>query len=272
MGCCASGDENSEVITSRMRQEGARDEREQKLVLLGTGESGKSTIFKNLKRIQGGEMVDQRTIQDIRNNIRQNIVEFMVKLLLKSQALYLSDKEKHADCLIKEDQDTLKYVRFMLDHQKAPFDDDSKMKDDILIDLGAAVAFLWKLPAVQATFAKRCGRFSFPDNLEFFFDKALAVMQSDYKPTEDDIIKVRIRTTGYVLPSFLPFFFFFGREGGGGHNYPNTLHKTMFARPTLCDTPLAPLIIWAFFFLIRIFFFFGRKKKGVKKKNSNIIF
>ena len=37
--------------------------------------------------------------------------------------------------------------------------------------IGDAIAFLWKLPAVQRTFDSRHGRFSFPDNLDYFFNK-----------------------------------------------------------------------------------------------------
>ncbi|ETO06631.1 hypothetical protein RFI_30761, partial [Reticulomyxa filosa] len=190
MGCCM-GDMVGNGINDKLKQELQREQYTRNLLLLGTGESGKSTIFRNLIRSQGKTMIESQTVQETVSFVRQNLVEFMAKLLLKSQTFYEMDKERYADCLVKDDDVTLQHITFLLNYQKYAINEGQQKNSEDLARLGEAVTYLWKLPPIKATFAKRHGQFSFPDNLEFFFEKAAEVTKPDYIPSEEDILKAR---------------------------------------------------------------------------------
>eukprot|EP01083_Nonionella_stella_P205874 749309_1 len=64
--------------------------------------------------------------------------------------------------------------------------------------LGESIGHLWDLPSIQATFACRGDMFSFPDNMDYFFNKAELLYLPDFQPTREDALKTRIRTTGLI--------------------------------------------------------------------------
>jgi len=87
---------------------------------------------------------------------------------------------------------------FFLKYQQQPFADELIVLGPDTEPLGESLDYLWKLPAIQETFQKKGMAFSFPDNLEFFYDKCISVMSKSYKPSDEDIIKARVRTTGII--------------------------------------------------------------------------
>ena len=56
---------------------------------------------------------------------------------------------------------------------------------------------LWNLVPVQETFSRR-GIYSFPDNMDYFFDRVQEIMSKDYVPSREDFLKYRVRTTERV--------------------------------------------------------------------------
>ena len=68
----------------------------------------------------------------------------------------------------------------------------------IQLFLGKDISLVWNLDAVQATFARRGANYSFPDNMDYFFNKTVEIMSEEYMPTEMDMLKARVRTTGIV--------------------------------------------------------------------------
>ena len=66
------------------------------------------------------------------------------------------------------------------------------------IDMGNAISLFWKLPAIHNTFNCRHGNFSFPDNLDYFFNKAQVIFDENYYPDDEDLLRMRVRTTGII--------------------------------------------------------------------------
>ncbi|ETO34621.1 heterotrimeric G protein alpha subunit 1 [Reticulomyxa filosa] len=201
MGCCLATDPAHDEIEKRMNVEHKKDDKERKLLLLGIGASGKSTIFKNLKRSQGVVMIEPRVAVQTAWVIRQTLIELMTKLLVKSRTFYEMDKEKNADCLIEETTETVEYIKLLLKNSEFTFGENVEPSEEDLVALGNAISFLWKLPAVKATFARR-GKFAFEDNMEYFFERAKTVMHPKFLPTEEEVLKARVRTTGAVTYTY----------------------------------------------------------------------
>ena len=69
--------------------------------------------------------------------------------------------------------------------------------------LGEAIDYLWnKVDGIRATYEERGTHFSFADNMEYFFDKSKSVFLEEFYPTNEDVLKCRIRTTGMVETTY----------------------------------------------------------------------
>lgn len=111
-----------------------------KVLLLGTGESGKSTFIKQMKIIHGDSLFDNQTCDEYRQIIYQNIIKGM-KVLIDARAKFAipwENEEKHAkiaDFLFRADTKNLTLEYFS--------------RYSTIIDA------LWKDSAIQATFQRR---------------------------------------------------------------------------------------------------------------------
>ena len=90
-----------------------------KMLLLGTGHSGKSTIFKSLRDIH--EKYEESDFIESRHVIRQNLVAGMLTLLKKSQILYELDSDKYANCLLEMTDDIVEAIQLIVNHGSESF-------------------------------------------------------------------------------------------------------------------------------------------------------
>lgn len=91
--------ENQATIERNMSQHNNIDLQIKKILMLGSGSSGKSVLFKQLKCIQSNGF-DAEELENSRHIIRQNVVAAMMKLLKKSLELYERDNERFRDCFL----------------------------------------------------------------------------------------------------------------------------------------------------------------------------
>ncbi|ETO16173.1 hypothetical protein RFI_21186 [Reticulomyxa filosa] len=186
MGCCVS----SASKTEKKLKEG-----EYELLLLGISGSGKSTIFKTLRQIEGEEVIDPRMVVQATWVIRKALLEFMTRLIIKSQSLYEQDKEKNANCLLDTTTETNAHRQCVMNISESSFGENVEQSEEDLTALGNALAYLWKLSSIQETFAKRV-QFENEPNIEYLFERATDIMHPKYFAINEDILKSRIRTTG----------------------------------------------------------------------------
>ena len=76
-----------------------------KLLLLGTGHSGKSTLFKSLKDCHKG--YEDSDFNESTPVIRENIVNGISILIRKSQELYKMNPDKYSNCSLPMDDDNI---------------------------------------------------------------------------------------------------------------------------------------------------------------------
>eukprot|EP01084_Bolivina_argentea_P048372 89132_1 len=84
-----------------------------KILLLGAGSSGKSTLFKSLKIITKDQNMEMETTE-ARHVIRQNCVAAILTLLKKSQELYDENPEQNGCCLVNMDDEIVSAIQLVV--------------------------------------------------------------------------------------------------------------------------------------------------------------
>lgn len=131
-GCCAPSPPdqdpslgnkyNNRAINDFQRDQEKVSKTAKKLLLLGTGSSGKSTLFKSLKIITKDQnMVTEQT--ESRHVIRQNCVAGILTLLKKSQELYDADPQQNAQCLVTMEDRIVEAIQLVVNYGSESFSD-----------------------------------------------------------------------------------------------------------------------------------------------------
>jgi len=194
MGCCGSSlskEEIAELNDSRkydalLRDTKNEEQRVIKLLLLGTGESGKSTIFKQMQILYEQNGFNEYDIQTFRSVLRRNSVESMQTLVVACQRWGTEFKDSKSERSIQ---------RLMtVDPLSADFWVD---------DLVAPIKQLWtEEPAIKAAYTNR-SRLQLLDSAAYFFDNVERIGAATFRPNYEDILRARLRTSGIVERTFI---------------------------------------------------------------------
>ncbi|KAK1417033.1 hypothetical protein QVD17_26155 [Tagetes erecta] len=191
----ATTEENDKAaeIERRIEQETKAEKHIQKLLLLGAGESGKSTIFKQIKLLfQTG--FDERELQSYTSVIHANVYQTIKILHDGAKELALSDAgSSKYDLSIdnKEIGEKLSEIGGRLDYPRLT----EELVQDILK--------IWSDPAIQETYA-RGNELQVPDCADYFMENLQRLSEANYIPTKEDVLHARVRTTGVVEIQFSP--------------------------------------------------------------------
>jgi GTPase SAR1 family protein len=192
MGCVNAKpkDKNDKALDEHLRSGHQEDTSVHKLLLLGAGESGKSTLFKQMITLYGtgfSEKEKRTYIAVINKNIMACSEE------LAKQSVELSKQEEYSRCKVQNPK-AQEVVQFFLDRKE----EEVTMTTEIV----QRVKTLWTDPAIQATYALR-SKFQLNDSAQYFFDKIDQVAEPGYIPSEQDLLHARIRTTGIIENDFI---------------------------------------------------------------------
>jgi len=200
MGTCSTSENSQEIdleLTKsknnkcevKLREDHTEDVATHKLLLLGTGDSGKSTLFKQMIQIYGKSYSEQDKKAYI-PIICRNVVDWMEELA--RQSILLSKKDSaFADCRVHSS--VQKSLDFIID---------TRYESGAITEFAKHVKTLWADPGIQNTYLHR-SNFHLPDSAEYFLKKVDELAQSNYLPTEEDIVRCRIRTTGIIETEFV---------------------------------------------------------------------
>lgn len=201
MGNCLGT--NSAMKRDRMIDRGQRRDAknmERKFLLLGPGESGKSTLFKQMKIIYQED--DDEDLSEYKNIIQGNMLKSMVtmlEVLYKTQqsggvpgideAIQLDNEEneERAARVLKVAQEDPTYALNIARH----------FTPELVQDLDT----LWKDSGVQKVFDNRA-RFQLLESTKYFYDNMDRIREPSYTPTKQDILHCRVKTTGVVESEF----------------------------------------------------------------------
>eukprot|EP01083_Nonionella_stella_P008025 23106_1 len=197
--CCSVNPEANEEIETYMLAHKETNKSTRKLLLLGCGSSGKSTLFKQLKCIFHPWGLESTEFAESTHAIRQNCVHSILKLLKKSQELYESDPKKYAKCLVnlEDDKKLVRSIERILAYRHDTFEHMEHANWNEIEQLGKTIEYLWHdVDGIRVTFNQRGDKFSFVDNMEYYFTKSKLIFAEEFYPSYEDVLKCRIRTTG----------------------------------------------------------------------------
>ncbi|KAI9268711.1 G-alpha protein [Sporodiniella umbellata] len=187
MGCCQSVEEGEEKQKSReidveIKIQRDHMKRQIKMLLLGAGESGKSTILKQMKLIHdGGYSQEER--ESFKEVIFSNTVQSMMVTLEAMESLGISFQNENKQQIL---------VVF-----KAPPQVDAL--DQELVD---ALATLWEDIGVREC-VDRASEFQLNDSAKYYFDSILRIGHPHYIPSDQDLLRSRVKSTGITETTFI---------------------------------------------------------------------
>lgn len=150
-----------------------------KLLLLGAGESGKTTIIKQMKilHISGFSESDrQEKVVDIRQNIHESIYDLVTNMSALTPPIVLANDENEISA---------SYVRNL--GPKEPSSYTQEYYDH--------VQTLWNDNGIKECY-RRSNEFQLIDSAKYFLDRIKEVRNPDYRPSDQDILHSRKKTTG----------------------------------------------------------------------------
>ncbi|KAM4605745.1 guanine nucleotide binding protein (G protein), alpha activating activity polypeptide, olfactory type 2 isoform 1-T1 [Polymixia lowei] len=156
-----------------------------RLLLLGAGESGKSTIVKQMRilHVNGFNAEEKKQkIQDIRKNVKDAIVTIVSAMGTLIPPVPLANPE---------DQFRIEYIKSI-----APLSD-----FDYSQEFFEHAKKLWDDEGVKACF-ERSNEYQLIDCAQYFLDRIDSVRQSDYTPTDQDLLRCRVLTSGIFETRF----------------------------------------------------------------------
>ncbi|KAG7553586.1 hypothetical protein FFLO_03018 [Filobasidium floriforme] len=191
MGACMSsgGGDTIEARTNRdlekMIKEDERKMRQHvKLLLLGAGASGKSTVLKQMRLIHNVSFTPAE-LEYYRQLVFSNVVNGM-KLIIDAMDEWEMSVESH----------NRKYIALV---DNPP---DIKDGETFPMQYREPLESLWKDRGVQEAFA-RGNESALPENLPYFFADLDRFWRPDFMPDQQDILRVRVKTTGISETKFV---------------------------------------------------------------------
>lgn len=190
MGCAVSTNgekeaiERSKKIDKDLKADGERAAREVKLLLLGAGESGKSTIVKQMKIIhETGYSIEE--CEQYRPVVYSNTIQSLMAIIRAMGQLRIAFADpSRADCARQF---------FTL----ASAAEEGELTPELVI----LMKKLWSDAGVQHCFS-RSREYQLNDSAAYYLNALDKISLPNYVPSQQDVLRTRVKTTGIVETQF----------------------------------------------------------------------
>jgi len=175
-----------------LKQDYVKQREEIKLLLLGAGESGKTTIRNQMRFIEGQPPSEAEKVQ-FTDVCRTNMVSSM-QIILDNMALLgigLSDES------LKDQAEFL----ISMENENGSVGLDGRT-GEVKAGVAEAITALWRDAGVQTCF-NRSNEYQLNDSAEYFIESAARIAAPDWTPNDMDILKARVKTTGISETKFV---------------------------------------------------------------------
>ncbi|GAA5908752.1 hypothetical protein JCM6882_008196 [Rhodosporidiobolus microsporus] len=167
----------SKGIDKQLRDDAQRQAKEVKMLLLGPGSSGKSTILKQMKVIHLDGFTSGET-----EAYRQQI--------------FVNVRDGMRACLYLMDELGLEFIDTSLAASRNAVDvSDLREQEPFPSHLLTPLKAMWKDTGLQAAVA-RASEATVPENIPYFYSELDRLFGANYTPTDQDILRCRQKTTG----------------------------------------------------------------------------
>ncbi|XP_077474702.1 guanine nucleotide-binding protein subunit alpha-13b [Stigmatopora argus] len=157
-----------------------------KILLLGAGESGKSTFLKQMRIIHGQDF-DQRAKEEFRATIYSNVIKGIRVLVDAREKLHIPwgnlSNQRHGDILMAFD------TRSSMAHGHG------MVQPKVFQHYLPSIRALWIDEGIQNAYDRR-REFQLGESVRHFFDNLEKLGQSEYLPSQQDILLARKPTKG----------------------------------------------------------------------------
>ncbi|XP_078090851.1 guanine nucleotide-binding protein G(t) subunit alpha-2-like [Mustelus asterias] len=189
MGSAASSDSQklsrrSKELEKKIQEDAKREARTAKLLLLGAGESGKSTIVKQMKIIHKDGYTDHECME-FKTIIYSNIIQSMLAIVRAMSLLGIS----YQDPARKIDARHLFNLVDSLEEGSLP------------TELVGIIGRLWNDPGIQSCF-ERASEYQLNDSASYYLNSLDRLTAPEYIPSEQDVLRSRVKTTGIIETQF----------------------------------------------------------------------
>ncbi|KAG6333934.1 hypothetical protein ID866_5156 [Astraeus odoratus] len=191
MGSCVSSPQDraekarSKSIDRQIEEDARKFRKECKILLLGAGESGKSTVVKQMKIIHQGGFTDDE-LMTFRPIIYRNTLD-------SAQAIVLAMRKINVDCTNPLNRDNADKI---LDYRV-----DATPSFVFSPDIAKAIHDLWQDP-IMPTVLDHSTQFYLMDSAAYFFGSVLRIGSPNYLPNVDDVLRARAKSTGITETHF----------------------------------------------------------------------
>ncbi|EPS99657.1 hypothetical protein FOMPIDRAFT_1024123 [Fomitopsis schrenkii] len=166
-----------------LREAKSRLAKQVKVLLLGSGDSGKSTILKQMRLIHRVPFSPQE-VESYRQLVFNNLTHGMKYVIDAMDEMELSVLPDHED-----------FIQMVIDAA------DLKDGEPFPMDYYDPLKKLWEDPNVQKAW-ERGNEAALPDNLVYYFSGLDRLFEPTYVPNEQDIVQARARTIGITETMF----------------------------------------------------------------------
>ncbi|KAG8589163.1 hypothetical protein GDO81_006283 [Engystomops pustulosus] len=189
MGSGASAEDKelakrSKELEKKLQEDAAMDAKTVKLLLLGAGESGKSTIVKQMKIIHQDGYSEQECME-FKAIIYGNVLQSILAIIRAMSTLGID----YADASKADDGRLLCHLADSIEEGTMPPE---------LVDV---IKKLWKDDGVQACF-ERAAEYQLNDSAPYYLNQLDRITAPDYLPNEQDVLRSRVKTTGIIETQF----------------------------------------------------------------------
>merc|ERR1712135_79468 len=174
--------ERSKKIDKDLRADGERAAREVKLLLLGAGESGKSTIVKQMKIIHETGY-SKEECEQYRPVVYSNTIQSLMAIIRAMGQLRIN----FADSARAVDDARLFFTL-------ASAADEGMLT----FELAQVMKRLWMDGGVQHCFS-RSREYQLNDSAAYYLNALDRISSQNYVPTQQDVLRTRVKTTGIIF-------------------------------------------------------------------------
>ena len=153
-----------------------------KLLLLGAGESGKSTIAKQMKILHKDGFSEER--KNLKPVVYTNTFQSMLAIVKAMEVLQIS--YENPDCA----EDGKKILQAA-----------SQMDNYDLTDIGDSLKALWADSGIKECF-ERSREYQLNDSAGYYLDALERLCEPSYIPDEQDVLRTRVTTIGIIETCF----------------------------------------------------------------------